>query len=87
MGGGVLGDESLEPSVLDALALTPDMTVADVGAGTGYFSLRLARRVAHAFCAGERVFLPRPMRTRGRTARMRTVDEGTGIVRSRRGIR
>ena len=33
--------------VLDALHLTPDMTVADVGAGTGYFTLRLARRVAH----------------------------------------
>jgi ubiquinone/menaquinone biosynthesis C-methylase UbiE len=33
--------------VLDALRLTPDMTVADVGAGTGYFTMRLARRVAH----------------------------------------
>ena len=31
--------------VLDALALTPDMTVADVGAGTGYFTVRLAKRV------------------------------------------
>jgi ubiquinone/menaquinone biosynthesis C-methylase UbiE len=33
--------------VLDALKLTPQMTVADVGAGTGYFTLRLAKRVAH----------------------------------------
>jgi ubiquinone/menaquinone biosynthesis C-methylase UbiE len=33
--------------VLDALKLTPAMTVADVGAGTGYFTVRLARRVAH----------------------------------------
>jgi ubiquinone/menaquinone biosynthesis C-methylase UbiE len=33
--------------VLDALHLDPRSTVADVGAGTGYFSLRLARRVAH----------------------------------------
>lgn len=29
--------------VLRALELTPTMTVADVGAGTGYFSVRLAR--------------------------------------------
>ena len=32
--------------VLDSLHLTPQMTVADIGAGTGYFTLRLARRVA-----------------------------------------
>jgi len=32
-------------TVLDALALTPKSLVADVGAGTGYFSVRLARRV------------------------------------------
>src|SRR5689334_2126870 len=31
--------------VLEALALTPAMTVADVGAGTGYFAVRLARAV------------------------------------------
>ena len=31
--------------VLDALALTPGMVVADLGAGTGYFTLRLATRV------------------------------------------
>jgi ubiquinone/menaquinone biosynthesis C-methylase UbiE len=33
--------------VLDALKLDPRSTVADVGAGTGYFTVRLARRVAH----------------------------------------
>jgi ubiquinone/menaquinone biosynthesis C-methylase UbiE len=39
-------DEWQQPErVLDALALEPGMTVADVGAGTGYFSERLARRV------------------------------------------
>jgi ubiquinone/menaquinone biosynthesis C-methylase UbiE len=32
--------------VLDALHLDPADTVADVGAGTGYFTVRLARRVA-----------------------------------------
>lgn len=33
--------------VLDALDLDPASTAADVGAGTGYFTVRLARRVAH----------------------------------------
>ncbi len=32
--------------VLDALSLAPDATAADVGAGTGYFTVRLAKRVA-----------------------------------------
>jgi ubiquinone/menaquinone biosynthesis C-methylase UbiE len=31
--------------VIDALALTPQTTVADVGAGTGYFTVRLARAI------------------------------------------
>jgi SAM-dependent methyltransferase len=31
--------------VIQALALRPDAVVADLGAGTGYFSVRLARRV------------------------------------------
>ncbi len=39
-------DEWQRPDeVLRALALEPTMTVADVGAGTGYFSVRLARAV------------------------------------------
>jgi len=33
---------------LDALAIHPGMVVADVGAGTGYISLRLAKRVGPA---------------------------------------
>ena len=42
-------DEREQPErVLDALALSPGMTVADVGAGTGYFTVRLARRVGEA---------------------------------------
>lgn len=32
-------------AVIAALALAPDMTVADLGAGTGYFAVRLARAV------------------------------------------
>jgi ubiquinone/menaquinone biosynthesis C-methylase UbiE len=39
-------DREQPERVLDALHLDPHSTVADVGAGTGYFSLRLARRVA-----------------------------------------
>jgi ubiquinone/menaquinone biosynthesis C-methylase UbiE len=35
--------------VLDALKLTPAMTVADVGAGTGYFTVRMAKRVAKVY--------------------------------------
>jgi ubiquinone/menaquinone biosynthesis C-methylase UbiE len=30
---------------LDAIGIRPGMTVADIGAGTGYFSLRMAKRV------------------------------------------
>jgi ubiquinone/menaquinone biosynthesis C-methylase UbiE len=41
-------EETEQPDVvLEALHLTPTMTVADVGAGTGYFTTRLAARVAH----------------------------------------
>ncbi len=43
-------DEREQPDrVLDALALTATMTVADVGAGTGYFTRRIAKRVAHVY--------------------------------------
>jgi predicted methyltransferase len=42
-------EESEKPEeVLDALGITTGMTVADIGAGTGYFTLRLARRVGPA---------------------------------------
>jgi ubiquinone/menaquinone biosynthesis C-methylase UbiE len=37
--------EERPDQALDALAIKPGMVVADVGAGTGYFTLRLARRV------------------------------------------
>ncbi|HTM61056.1 MAG TPA: hypothetical protein VL199_11910 [Burkholderiales bacterium] len=43
--------------VIQALALKPDATVADIGAGTGYFSVRLAhmpRRAREARAAAER---------------------------------
>jgi FkbM family methyltransferase len=39
--------------VIDALALAPDATVADIGAGTGYFTVRLAQAVpaGHVYAA------------------------------------
>ncbi len=37
--------EEMPESAMDALGLKPGMTVADVGAGSGYFTVRLARRV------------------------------------------
>ena len=35
--------------MLDALGVTADMTVADVGAGTGYFTVRLAKRAKSVY--------------------------------------
>ena len=37
--------EELPETALDAIGIRPGMTVADVGAGVGYFTVRLARRV------------------------------------------
>jgi ubiquinone/menaquinone biosynthesis C-methylase UbiE len=37
--------EELPEAALDAIGIKPGMNVADVGAGVGYFTLRLARRV------------------------------------------
>ncbi|MEO7133144.1 MAG: methyltransferase domain-containing protein [Vicinamibacterales bacterium] len=38
-------DEEAPSQALDALALKPGMVVADIGAGSGYYSSRIARRV------------------------------------------
>ena len=38
-------DEEAPSRALDALALKPGMVVADIGAGSGYYSSRIAKRV------------------------------------------
>jgi ubiquinone/menaquinone biosynthesis C-methylase UbiE len=38
-------DEEAPSKALDALALTPGMAVADIGAGSGYYTSRIAKRV------------------------------------------
>jgi predicted methyltransferase len=39
-------DRQLQPQrVLDAVGLSPGMVVAEIGAGSGYFTVKLARRV------------------------------------------
>ncbi len=43
------GEREQPDRVLDALKLTHDMVAADVGAGTGYFTVRLARRVSKVY--------------------------------------
>jgi len=37
--------EEMPDSALDSIGIKPGMTVADVGAGSGYFTVRLSRRV------------------------------------------
>ena len=44
--------EEAPEKALDAIGLKPGMTVADIGAGTGYFTLRMAQRVG----AGGKVY-------------------------------
>ena len=43
------GDWQMPERVIDALRLQKSDVVADVGAGTGYFSRRFARQVAHVY--------------------------------------
>jgi SAM-dependent methyltransferase len=43
------GEWQMPERVIDALRLKKSDVVADVGAGTGYFSRRFARRVAHVY--------------------------------------
>ena len=41
-------DEEAPSKALDELGLQPGMTVADIGAGSGYYSVRMAKRVGPA---------------------------------------
>ncbi len=43
---GAQRDERLQPErVMDAVGIRPGMVVGEAGAGTGYFTFKLARRV------------------------------------------
>jgi ubiquinone/menaquinone biosynthesis C-methylase UbiE len=63
--------------VLDALHLTPQMTVADVGAGTGYFTLRMAPRVARVIATDLQPQMLDLLRARlGGTANVQLIQAG-----------
>ena len=55
-------------AVVRALAVTPGQTVVDVGAGPGYFAIRLARAGAHVFAVEVEAKLIELLRERVRAA-------------------
>ena len=46
-------DERLQVNrVMDLLGIEPGKNVADIGAGSGWFTVRAARRLRHSLCRG-----------------------------------
>jgi ubiquinone/menaquinone biosynthesis C-methylase UbiE len=68
-------DQTEQPEkVLDALRIRPGSTVADIGAGTGYFSLRIARRVGSKGRVLATDIQPEMLRLLGQGARKAGLD-------------
>jgi DNA-binding NarL/FixJ family response regulator len=66
-----------EADMVAALALAPDATIADLGAGTGYFAVRLARAMVGVLAQDHQPHRGQ-WREFQRTKRLRRVDGGTG---------
>ena len=66
--------------VMDWLAIRPGMTVADIGAGSGYYTVRLARRVGDAGRVLAQDITPGTLlRLRDRVARERLAQVSVGL--------
>ena len=72
--------------VIAALGLEPAMSVADVGAGTGYFTVRLARAVPQGQVIATDIE-PDMVRYLGERASVEVCIEGTPLVPKRRSER
>ncbi|HYV48736.1 MAG TPA: class I SAM-dependent methyltransferase [Myxococcaceae bacterium] len=65
--------------VLDALKLGPDSVVGEIGAGSGFFTLRLARRVRHVYAVDAEPQLLGVLRDRLQQAAVRNVTPVLGM--------